>query len=306
MEAAEPAAEPAVVAVEFPPTPFNPFGDTTSEEVDEAASLPAPDWSGLPNDVKGVILDYCTSTRDFMALSSVSRAWRYASRTKASRAPVIKDMEAAFAAEQPRKRQTERQRRQLLHRARRLRLKRELPQLVFHAVLVLFGLLCVAAGSLGFVFFYGPDAPAVVAASAANCTWNFTTAEPAPANATLCCDSVSSAPLEASAFALSLFWLMYGAGTAVLAAMMLVATVVVRDWAAASCSGPVMVVGLAICVGAMGLWAIVPCWLYFNALRPCLMDSYAAGFHSWLSAATFCFSVNAAVVFLACCAAFGC
>ncbi len=152
----------------FPATDINPF-DTDASGVEEGAALASVDWDKLPHDVKGLILDHVAdNTADFVALSSCSRAWRYAAHNKTQKGRSLEDLRKAYVAERSFAKRDKEQRKRIVKRGVGRRIKSEAGQIVFFLILLVFALANMCGPSVGMHQFYTLS-PAVPA-SPSNCT----------------------------------------------------------------------------------------------------------------------------------------
>jgi hypothetical protein len=168
--------ETSVTVVAFPETLFNPFAaddDPSLVSTDPARAEASShcDWDTLPADVMGLILDLAAAnaTRDYIALSATSKAWRRA-RRRGLQGRRMESLELAFHEEKSFAKRSEAQRKQLMARARGLRLKQKFWYILTVALLLVFGLGCVIGAALGFHVFWVTTPSADVSLLGLNCS----------------------------------------------------------------------------------------------------------------------------------------
>lgn len=149
---------------------FEPFAEKNPFEEDDVVAGGVVEeepvffsWDALPPDLKGLILDCCVTTRDFVALSSVSKAWRYAAQTKSLlRGPHLRQLEELRQKNNNEDTFAEHNHAtQKLFRRRALRFRcRARSEMVCGAVvLAVFGALLLMAGLFGAILYGAPALP---------------------------------------------------------------------------------------------------------------------------------------------------
>ncbi len=119
------------------------------------------------SDVKGLVLTYCDTTRDFVHLSSVSRSWRHAA-SRSHRYAEVKKLERAFGAEPSVVKQLDVVRKRLKDRGRKAKCRNDRCSMIFVSFVWMYVLANVAAGVCGLWLFGIPrleqcDSPARLA-----------------------------------------------------------------------------------------------------------------------------------------------
>ena len=337
------AGEPTLATVVvFPPMEFNPFADTTSlPSVSVAAeasagsarasvTLARPNWDALPPDVMGIIIDLAAAnaTRDYIALTAVSKAWRRA-RRKGPQGRRIESLEIAFHEEKSFAKRSEVQRKQLMARARGLRRRQKCDTLVITIILLVYGLGCIIGGALGFHYFFASVSSADVSLAGFNCSQNVTQINAnlnltnidqnqtnliaanqnfTSLNASVCsCVAGQSEPLRTTSFVLSFFWLWYGLGILLMCALAIADLCPNVVALSESLLMVIFTVGCFVFVIAyISMIAFVPAWYYMlgGLRRECIDDGYYTRFYMFLSAFTACEALNIAMFFLIICASF--
>ena len=193
------------------------------------------------------------------------------------------------------------QRRKVLKRARRLKLKSDMAYLIILVAGALYGLLCWAGAAAGFHVLYTAARSADAVSNLGNCTINATVPSGMRlANDTLCCYPGDASALRETSFAMSFMWMCYGLGIFVgsmfgLWVELSSHRVEMRFWSGLTLS----LAFIVFVIGFFGLIVVIPGWYFVlgGVERTCVDPTYYSRFRSYLSGVTACFAIN----IVACC-----
>jgi hypothetical protein len=171
-------------------------------------------------------------------------------------------LKETFKEEQNFSKKSEALRKKVLSRAFNLKMKHDASLIVVVVFFILFGAACWAGAAVGMHYFYAGGYE--IARNLTDCT-NLTST--VFSNSSSCCEELT-APLHTTAFVVSFFWLLYGLGIFLVAAFSLYSEFAdIRVGISNVVALTIVLAFIFILIGMVGMWAIVPAWVYLNSLR---------------------------------------